>query len=221
MTWSAVAGLASNTFTDAQILPGGSESAPTLRFTTQASNTGLSAAGATNLDYGVAGTTSVTLGSGFIWVRSNTADYAMGGSADARIGRAGAATIRLGESDAASPVAQTLQVQSVVAGTSNTAGVAWTISGSKGTGSGVGGNILFKVAPAGGSGTSQNSLSTALTLDATNSLVTGGFAIKGGAGFQSSDGTAGASATVVVKGSDGNNCNLVFKSGLYTSTTCP
>lgn len=32
---------------------------------------------------------------------------------------------------------------------------------------------------------------------------------------------AGATAPIVVKGSDGNNCNLVFAAGLYVSTTCP
>lgn len=32
---------------------------------------------------------------------------------------------------------------------------------------------------------------------------------------------AGISGTVVVKGSDGNNCNLVFEGGIVTSETCP
>ena len=31
----------------------------------------------------------------------------------------------------------------------------------------------------------------------------------------------GQTYTVVVKGSDGNNCNLVFTDGLLTSDTCP
>lgn len=69
-----------------------------------------------------------------------------------------AANIIFGSVDAASPVAQTLSVQNVVAGTSNTAGAAFTIAGSRGTGTGDGGHIVFQTAAAGGSGSSQNSL---------------------------------------------------------------
>lgn len=67
-------------------------------------------------------------------------------TADTGIGRGGAAgTIQFGYADAAAPVAQTLQVQSVVAGTADgTAGKDWTLKASSGTGTGVGGNIIFK-----------------------------------------------------------------------------
>jgi hypothetical protein len=64
----------------------------------------------------------------------------------------------------ASPVAQTLSVQNVVAGTSNTAGANFTLNASRGTGTGAGGSIVFKTAAAGSTGSSQNSLATALTL---------------------------------------------------------
>lgn len=74
---------------------------------------------------------------------------------------------QLGVADAASPVAQTVTTQSVVAGTSNTAGVNLTMSAGKGTGTGVGGSYVVQTAPAGGSGTSQNALATALTIDST------------------------------------------------------
>jgi hypothetical protein len=57
-----------------------------------------------------------------------------------------------------------LSVQSVAAGTSNTAGANRTFSASQGTGTGVGGNIIFTVAPPGSSGTSQNALVTALII---------------------------------------------------------
>ncbi len=83
---------------------------------------------------------------------------------DTLISRRAAANLRLGAADAASPVAQTLSVQSVVAGTTNTAGTALTITGSQGTGTGAGGSIVFQVAPAGSSGTAQNALATALTI---------------------------------------------------------
>jgi hypothetical protein len=97
-------------------------------------------------------------------------------SPDIFIGRNAAASLRLGAADAASPVAQTLGVQSVVAGTSNTAGAAFTIAGSKGTGTGAGGSLIFQVAPAGSSGSTQNSLINALTITSA-----GVFTLNGGA----------------------------------------
>ena len=91
---------------------------------------------------------------------------------DTIIRRGGAAaTVAFGGSDAASPVAQTLSVQNVVGGTSNTAGVNWTFKGSAGTGTGAGGDIIFQIAPPGGSGTTQNSFVTAFTIDDTGSIV--------------------------------------------------
>ena len=77
-----------------------------------------------------------------------------------------AATLQLGAADAASPVAQTLQVQNVVAGTSNTAGANFTVAGSIGTGTGAGGQIIFRTAPAKSTNTTQNTLATGLTITA-------------------------------------------------------
>jgi hypothetical protein len=74
------------------------------------------------------------------------------------------ANIHLGNGDSASPVAQTLGVSNVVAGTSNTLGQNFTITGSQGTGTGAGGSILFQTAPGGLTGTSQNALATAMTI---------------------------------------------------------
>jgi hypothetical protein len=88
--------------------------------------------------------------------------------------RLGAASLRFGAPDAASPVAQTLSVQNVVAGTSNAAGAALTISGSRGTGTGAGGSIIFRTAAASSTGTSQNALATALTLASDLSVTFGG-----------------------------------------------
>ena len=85
---------------------------------------------------------------------------------DTILTRRGPANLRLGAADAASPVAQTLSVQSVVAGTSNTAGANLTITGSQGTGTGAGGSIIFQVAPAGSTSNSvQNALADALTIN--------------------------------------------------------
>jgi hypothetical protein len=83
---------------------------------------------------------------------------------DTHWSRGGVATMQQGKPDAASPVAQTLQVQSVSTGTSNTQGVDWSIQASRGTGTGAGGKIILKTAPAGSSSTSQNSAVPALTI---------------------------------------------------------
>jgi hypothetical protein len=92
--------------------------------------------------------------------------------------RYAAASITLGDVDAASPVAQSLNVQSVSTGTSNIAGADWTFNASKGTGTGSGGDIVFKTAPAGTTGTSQNALADVLRITNTQAvkLGTGGTA---------------------------------------------
>lgn len=84
----------------------------------------------------------------------------------------GTGIIRMGASaDAASPVAQTLTVQSVVAGTSNTAGADWTFAGSKGTGTGSGGSVVFQIAPKGSTGSTQNSLVEALRINGEGAII--------------------------------------------------
>lgn len=100
---------------------------------------------------------SLAVGSPIEW--SGTAGNA-NAAKDLILTRKAAANLRFGAADAAAPVAQTLSVQSVVAGTSNTAGQNLTITGSQGTGTGAGGSIIFQVAPAGSSGTAQNALAT-------------------------------------------------------------
>lgn len=88
-------------------------------------------------------------------------------SSDVFLTRAAAATWRLGQADIAAPVAQTVRVQNVLAGTSNTAGVNLTHQGSRGTGTGIGGSIIFQVSPPGLTGSTQNPLVTGLTIDGT------------------------------------------------------
>lgn len=101
---------------------------------------------------------------------------------DSYLYRGGVATLRQGQADAASPVAQSLTVQSVLDGTTNTAGAAWTFKGSAGTGTGVGGSLIFQVAPAGSTGTTQNALATALTIDSTLTSTFGGPIVAGPSG---------------------------------------
>lgn len=110
---------------------------------------------------------------GFNLISGNTIGFNSTSSPTAFIGSSASGTIRLGQADAASPVAQTLAVQNVVAGTSNTAGANFTIAGSRGTGTGVGGDIIFQVAAAGSTGTSQNSLATAVTIKSTGNVGIG------------------------------------------------
>lgn len=123
-------------------------------------------------------------------------------AADLLLTRAAAATLQLGAADAAAPVAQTLQVQGVVAGTSNTAGTNWTLKGSAGTGTGAGGSIIFQVAPAGSSGTAQNAYATALTIQGDRAAFFTNYATF-------------ASATIGL-GYIGNNIVTVGANGSYS-----
>jgi hypothetical protein len=125
-----------------------------------------------NISTGSANASTVT-SSGNIWINSNTAPYFLGTSADLILSRRGAANLRLGAADAASAVPQLLSVQSVVAGTTNTAGQNFTITGSQGTGTGAGGSIIFQVAPAGSSGSAQNALAAALTIASNRTVIVG------------------------------------------------
>jgi hypothetical protein len=100
---------------------------------------------------------------------------------DTYLSRGGAAaTIQHGAADAAAPVAQIVKFQSVVAGTSNTAGVNSTYIGSLGTGTGPSGNMIFEVGKTGTTGSTQNTGFPLLTLNAGNAT---------GATVQFGDGT--------------------------------
>ena len=130
---------------------------------------------------------------------------------DTFIERAGAAALRFGGPDAAAPVAQTLGVQNVVAGTSNTAGAVFTINGSQGTGTGLGGSLIFQVASAGSTGSAVNALAAALTIDSTKLATFSRSAVFGSpTGGDKGVGTINAAA-------------LVYSAGnaLATSATSP
>lgn len=91
-------------------------------------------------------------------------DNATNGTMDVKITRGGAATLQYGDLDAATAVAQIVRVQSVVAGTADTAGANWTMRGSLSTGTGIPGDIIFQVAGKGAASTVQNTAITALTI---------------------------------------------------------
>ena len=101
------------------------------------------------------------------------------------LGRQADANLRQGAADAAAPVAQTSSVQSVVAGTVNTAGADRTYSASQSTGSGIGGSHVFSTSPTTGGGAT-----------AVNALVEA-FRITGSGGIQ-------VPTTVTAGGTTGN-----------------
>ena len=99
---------------------------------------------------------------GLFCFSNNTSDPS---TCDTILMREAAANFRLGAASAASPVAQTLSVQNVVTGTTDTAGANWTLSGSRGTGTGVGGAIIFQTAIATSTGNTPNALSEAFRVN--------------------------------------------------------
>lgn len=113
-----------------------------------------------------------------------------------------AATVHIGSADSSSPVAQTFGFQGVVAGTSNTSGQNAVIAGSIGTGTGVGGSLIFQVAPAGTTGTTQNALATALTIDGATkrSIFANGIADSGAAPSIAANTGAGGSPSIAIAG---------------------
>lgn len=131
-----------------------------------------------------------------------------GAGADLILRRVAAASLAFGASDAASPVAQTLSVQNATG--TNAAGAAWTRDASRGTGTGAGGRHVWRTAPAGSSGSSQNSLVEACAIESsgtfkfkTLTFANLPTAIADGEVFYCSDGavTSGADNTLTSGGS--------------------
>lgn len=139
----------------------------------------------------------------------------------------GSGNIQLGNADAASPTAMTLSHQSVVAGTLDTAGVDWTLNGSRGTGTAKSGNIAIKTGNTTTTGSSQHTLSTrelfaAKYVDLTETTATTIFTITVGTGSY-----VGVAVDCTVFASDGNehqalhsvvNIAAINNSGTITAT---
>ena len=140
--------------------------------------------GADNVRRASIGANGVRLISGAVVDWSSNANGPATANVDLILRRRGAANLQLGAADAAAPVAQTLSVQSVVGGTSNTAGANLTITGSQGTGTGAGGSIIFQVAPAGSAGTAQNALVNVLTIAPTGVVTIDNASLSLGANRQ-------------------------------------
>lgn len=131
-----------------------------------------------------------------------------------------AGTIQLGAADAAASVAQTLQAQSVVAGTSNTAGTNMVIQGSRGTGTGVGGSVAIATASAGSTGTTQNAATNGLVVDTTQFVILGAGTPTCGTGCSSIAAGATNQRMEVTTGSAVTSITVNFSKTLTTAPIC-
>jgi hypothetical protein len=106
-------------------------------------------------------------------------------NADTILTRKGAANFQFGAADSGTPVAQTVSFQG--ASGSNVPGVNTIFNGSRGTGSGSGGDLQFQIAPVGAVGaTVQNTLVPGLRIyDAGTTIVRVDAATSGQIGFTS------------------------------------
>ena len=114
-----------------------------------------------------------TFGSSYFGLEARGIAFGATSTQDLFLTRKAAASLQIGAADAAAPVAQSISAQSVVTGTTNTAGAALTINGSQGTGTGAGGAISFRTAPAGSSGSTPNALANALVINADRTVTIG------------------------------------------------
>jgi hypothetical protein len=140
----------------------------------------------------------------------------MSGTLVTFIGSPSAATIVFGAADAASPVAQSLGVQSVVAGNANTAGVPWTRIGSLSNGSGCGGDIVEKTTLGTAASGSQNVGATVVTYKACTQAAVFSAAIASGGSVPSLALAGGTCAGTVIAG--GAMAGTVTTTGVCAST---
>lgn len=148
-------------------------------------------------------------------------------SSDTVLRRVAAANIALGAADSASPVAQTISLQNVASGTSNTAGVAFTRQCSLGTGTGGSGDDVIKQGITGASGTTVNTAGTRVYRRAKETTLTEATATKLFTVPLAAGGYIGLTIEATVFASDGTdfqcltsvlNVNAVAKSTTITGT---
>lgn len=149
------------------------------------------------------------LASNFIFGFSSTAtagtNYAtLNTNMDTILARGGAAVLQLGSDVNGLAVAQTLQSCNGITGTDK-AGATFTIASGKGTGAGAVSALFLQTPTALGSGTTAQSLTTRLTVDANGIKATG---------YLSSDGSAGVTA-----GPFTTITGITVKNGLVTALT--
>jgi hypothetical protein len=137
-----------------------------------------------------------------------TSGSSYGDTQDLFITRGGAASLQLGAADAdtnAAAVAQTIRSQGLVTGgSSDQAGKDWTFIASPGKGTGAGGSFIFKVAPAGSTGSTPNTPVAGLTIASTLLATLGGPLSRGNVVTKTGDFSLAATENWVIcnKGSD-------------------
>lgn len=205
--------------TSSLAVPAGSAAAPSLAignsttglYSVSTTGFGFSINGVTKADFGIFQAASWAFtGSSFNFINGNVilnnVLNTFQWSTDLALSRKAAASLQLGQADAAAPVAQTLSVQSVVAGTSNTAGQPWTLTGSLSTGSGTSGDIVLKTGGTGAGATVQNAAVAAVTFKGATQQANFGGIINPANAFTP---TAGSGASSVA----GNDQIFVVTAG--------
>lgn len=118
----------------------------------------------------VSGATAISVQPGVFTINQSSTQLVTGANininSDTFLTRNAAATWRFGaNADVAAPVAQTLGVQNVITGTSNTGGANFIINGSKSTGTGAGGKIILQTSLTGTTGSTVNSNFPMITIN--------------------------------------------------------
>jgi hypothetical protein len=154
----------------------GSTTNPSLAFINCGTNCGIFAPGANQLEFAIGGVKKLD----YNFTNSNSWNFLSDINLEgAKIVAAGSYCFNVsatclfvntanlflfGSADVAAPVANTIGFPSVVAGTSNTAGVNSTIRASLSTGSGTNGDIIVQTGGTGAAATVQNTAVTAMTI---------------------------------------------------------
>lgn len=133
------------------------------------------------------------------------------GNLDAFLKRGGgAAVIQLGADVNAPATAQTIQAANAITG-SNLAGANLTIRPGAGMGTGTVSSLIVQTPTIAASGANTQSQATRLTIDSGSATFTP--VVRGNGGYQSSDGTAGLTATCTLL----SITSFVVKNGLVTA----
>lgn len=134
------------------------------------------------------------------------------------VGVPASATWEFGGLDAASPTAQTLSVQNVVTGTSNTAGALTKFVDSGGTGTGASGGFEFDTHSAGGSGSTPNAAASTFTITSGGVGVTGTATISGAINKVTITPPASGSTLTIANGKTLTASNTLTFAGTDSST---
>lgn len=198
----------------------GSVTTPALSLTNFETGTGLYVTAVAKLGIAVSGTLRADYGitTGGTWMFSGSVRNSGSFISTSNVGslqvRNGGSIIsssanaawQLGTQDAATAVAQTLQVQNIVAGTSNGNAANWTLIGSLPTGTGTPGDFIIQTSGTGAAATVQNSAVTALTIKGGTQQINAAGILNPATAFAPSAGSGAASVS-------GNDQRFVVTTG--------